>query len=73
VPLGKVSGSRSFSADPRLSGYAHGFMEKTINGHRVLMHDGGRDHTHTIEAVRLVVPALREAGYALETVSTLLR
>jgi CubicO group peptidase (beta-lactamase class C family) len=32
---------RSFVADPRLDGYAHGFKEKTVNGHRVLMHDGG--------------------------------
>lgn len=32
---------RSFAADPRLDGYAHGFKERTINGHRVLMHDGG--------------------------------
>jgi CubicO group peptidase (beta-lactamase class C family) len=32
---------RSFSADPRLDGYAHGFKERTMNGHRVLMHDGG--------------------------------
>ena len=31
---------RSFAADPRLGGYAHGFMDRTINGHRVLMHDG---------------------------------
>ncbi len=31
---------RSFSADPRLNGYAHGFMERTIDGHRVLAHDG---------------------------------
>jgi CubicO group peptidase (beta-lactamase class C family) len=32
---------RSFAADPRLDGYAHGFMDHTINGHRILMHDGG--------------------------------
>jgi CubicO group peptidase (beta-lactamase class C family) len=32
---------RSFAADPRLDGYAHGFVDRTINGHRVLMHDGG--------------------------------
>ncbi|WP_162907252.1 serine hydrolase domain-containing protein [Allorhizocola rhizosphaerae] len=32
---------RSFAADPRLDGYAHGFKERTINGHRVLTHDGG--------------------------------
>ncbi|GGK99093.1 hypothetical protein Ppa06_47050 [Planomonospora parontospora subsp. parontospora] len=31
---------RSFAADPRLGGYAHGFMDRTFNGHRVLMHDG---------------------------------
>ena len=32
---------RSFAADPRTGGYAHGFMDRTINGRRVLMHDGG--------------------------------
>ena len=31
---------RSFAADPRLGGWAHGFMDRTVNGHRVLMHDG---------------------------------
>ncbi|MQA12414.1 MAG: serine hydrolase [Pseudonocardiaceae bacterium] len=31
---------RSFAADPRLGDYAHGFQDRTINGHRVLMHDG---------------------------------
>jgi CubicO group peptidase (beta-lactamase class C family) len=33
--------TRSFTADPRIDGYAHGFKERTFNGHRVLMHDGG--------------------------------
>ncbi|GGN46068.1 CubicO group peptidase (beta-lactamase class C family) [Actinoplanes campanulatus] len=32
---------RSFTADPRVDGYAHGFKERTVNGHRVLLHDGG--------------------------------
>jgi CubicO group peptidase (beta-lactamase class C family) len=31
---------RTFAADQRLDGYAHGFMDRTINGHRVLAHDG---------------------------------
>jgi CubicO group peptidase (beta-lactamase class C family) len=31
---------RSFTADPRIDGYAHGFKEQTFNGHRVIMHDG---------------------------------
>ncbi|MFI6007099.1 serine hydrolase domain-containing protein [Streptomyces sp. NPDC051366] len=30
----------SFAADPRLGGYALGFMNRTVNGHQVLMHDG---------------------------------
>jgi CubicO group peptidase (beta-lactamase class C family) len=33
---------RSFTNDPRVNGYAHGFAEATINGHRVLGHTG--DH-----------------------------
>jgi CubicO group peptidase (beta-lactamase class C family) len=32
---------RSFAADPRLAGYAHGFQDKLVNGHRALEHDGG--------------------------------
>jgi hypothetical protein len=31
----------SFTADPRLGGYSHGFVERRINGHQILMHDGG--------------------------------
>ena len=31
---------RTYAADPRLNGYAHGFQDHVINGHRVLMHDG---------------------------------
>jgi CubicO group peptidase (beta-lactamase class C family) len=31
----------SFAEDPRLAGYAHGFRQQTMNGHEVLMHDGG--------------------------------
>jgi CubicO group peptidase (beta-lactamase class C family) len=31
---------RSFAADPRLSGWAHGFIDRVISGRRVLMHDG---------------------------------
>jgi hypothetical protein len=31
----------SFTADPRLGGHAHGFVERRMNGHQILMHDGG--------------------------------
>ena len=45
--------TRSFAADPRLGGYAHGFKDRPINGHRVLMHDGGWE---AFESVLLLVP-----------------
>ena len=31
---------RTFAADPSLGGFAHGFIDRTFNGHRALMHDG---------------------------------
>ena len=47
--------------------------QRVIEGARpgsiILMHDGGRDHTGTIEAVRLLVPELRARGFELVTVS----
>jgi CubicO group peptidase (beta-lactamase class C family) len=30
----------SFAANPLLGGYAHGFEERTVNGHYILQHDG---------------------------------
>ncbi|WP_426507830.1 serine hydrolase domain-containing protein [Dactylosporangium sp. McL0621] len=45
--------TRSFAADPRLGGFAHGFMDRTMNGHRVLMHDGGWE---AFGSVLLLVP-----------------
>lgn len=45
---------RSFSADPRLDGYAHGFREGTVNGHRVLTHDGGWEG---FRSILMLVPA----------------
>lgn len=45
--------SRSFAADPRLGGYAHGFMDRRINGHRVLMHDGSWEG---FQSVLVLVP-----------------
>lgn len=45
--------TRSFAADPRLGGFAHGFMDRTMNGHRVLMHDGSWEG---FETMLLLVP-----------------
>ncbi|RGA04084.1 class A beta-lactamase-related serine hydrolase [Microbispora triticiradicis] len=40
-PTARLMQRRTFAADPRIDGYAHGFKEQTLNGHRVIMHDGG--------------------------------
>lgn len=44
-------------------------VERARNGSIILMHDGGRDHTGTIAAVKLLVPELRARGFELVTVS----
>jgi CubicO group peptidase (beta-lactamase class C family) len=46
----------SFAADPRLGGYAHGFMERRINGHRVLMHDGSWEG---FESALILIPGCK--------------
>jgi peptidoglycan-N-acetylglucosamine deacetylase len=44
-------------------------VDRARCGSIILMHDGGRDHTGTIAAVKLLVPELRARGYDLVTVS----
>ena len=48
---------------------AQRIVDRARPGSIVLMHDGGRDHTSTLDAVRLAVPALRARGFELVTVS----
>jgi peptidoglycan-N-acetylglucosamine deacetylase len=48
---------------------AQRIVERARPGSIILMHDGGRDHDGTLDAVRLAVPALRARGYSFETVS----
>ncbi len=45
----------TYKADPRLGGWAHGFMDRTVNGHRVLMHDGSWEG---FQSVMVLVPDL---------------
>ena len=45
-------------------------LERARPGSIVLMHDGGRDHSITVDAVRMLVPELRARGYELVTVSS---
>jgi CubicO group peptidase (beta-lactamase class C family) len=44
---------RSFAAGPHLGGYAHGFMDRVLDGHHVLMHDGSWEG---FESVMILVP-----------------
>jgi CubicO group peptidase (beta-lactamase class C family) len=48
--------SPSFRIDPRLGGWAHGFQDRWLNGHRVLMHDGS---WQGFQSVLLIVPDQR--------------
>jgi CubicO group peptidase (beta-lactamase class C family) len=52
-PTLRLMHQRSFAADPRIDGYAHGFKEQTLNGHRVIMHDGSWEG---FQSVLLLVP-----------------
>ncbi|WP_431930217.1 serine hydrolase domain-containing protein [Nonomuraea jabiensis] len=52
-PTARLMHRRSFAADPRIDGYAHGFKEQTLNGHRVIMHDGSWEG---FQSVLLLVP-----------------
>jgi peptidoglycan/xylan/chitin deacetylase (PgdA/CDA1 family) len=47
-------------------------VERARPGSIILMHDGGRDHTGTIAAVRMLVPELRSRGFEMVTVSAAL-
>jgi CubicO group peptidase (beta-lactamase class C family) len=43
--------SRLFTPDPRVNGWAHGFMEMTLNGERVIWHGGDTIYFHTALAL----------------------
>ena len=57
---------RSFSAHPDVDGYAHGFRERTIAGHRALTHDGSWEG---FESLLLLVPD-SDLGLFVSTNST---
>ena len=42
---------RLFTPDPRVNGWAHGFMEMTVNGERVIWHGGDIRYFHTALAL----------------------
>jgi len=42
---------RLFASDPRVNGWAHGFVEMTLNGERVIWHPGDTIYFHTALAL----------------------
>jgi poly-beta-1,6 N-acetyl-D-glucosamine synthase len=59
---------------PRLAGdIVRSVLEEvgSQHGNTVLLHDGGGDRSHTIAALRALIPALRQRGYRFVTVSEL--
>jgi peptidoglycan-N-acetylglucosamine deacetylase len=47
---------------------------KTVKpGDIILFHDQGGDHSNTVKALQILLPALKEQGYQFTTVSTLLQ
>ena len=42
-----------------------------LRGNAVLLHDGGGDRSRTVEALRMLIPALKREGYRFVTVSDL--
>lgn len=42
------------------------------NGNMLLLHDGGGDRTNTVEALRMIIPQLKNEGYTFVSVSSLM-
>lgn len=48
-------------------------IRQARNGDIVLLHDGGGDRSRTVQALKLILPALKQQGYQFVTVSELLQ
>jgi Beta-lactamase len=53
APTARLMHEQSFTASPAVSGWAHGFMERTLHGRHVLMHDGSWE---AFQSAMLLVP-----------------
>jgi CubicO group peptidase (beta-lactamase class C family) len=53
APTAALMQRRAFGADPRIDGWALGFKERTIGGHRVVMHDGSWEN---FQSAMILVP-----------------
>ena len=57
---------------PSASTIARTVMREVYPGGIILMHDGGGNRTHTVAALKLIIPQLKQKGYKFVTIPELL-
>jgi chitin deacetylase len=57
---------------PSASTIARTVMREVYSGGIILMHDGGGNRSHTVAALKIIIPALQKRGYKFVTVPELL-
>jgi chitin deacetylase len=57
---------------PSASTIARTVMREVYPGGIILMHDGGGNRSHTVAALKIIIPALQKRGYKFVTVPELL-
>jgi peptidoglycan-N-acetylglucosamine deacetylase len=58
--------------EPGAAKIAENILSDTMPGDIILLHDGGGDRSQTVEALKIILPQLKKAGYEMVTVSELL-
>ena len=59
--------------DPGVSKIVNKVLTGTKPGDVILFHDGGSDRTQTVEALKEILPVLKEQGYQFVTISEMLK
>ena len=58
-------------APPQAATIVKNVLDDADKGHIIMLHDGGGDRSHTVEALPRIIDSLRSAGYQLVPVSEL--
>lgn len=74
--LGYVTVKWSVSSDdwtkPGVEAIVSKVLPHVANGSIILMHDGGKDRSQTVEAVKILIPELKKKGFWFVTIPELL-
>lgn len=60
-------------SNPGVNTIANHVIKNAQSGDIVLLHDGGSNRNQTVEALKVILPALKKRGYRFMTVSELLQ